>query len=157
MSAKLTLDEARAILKRAVEKAAEVGWVSTYVVVDAGGNLISLTRMDGAPPASAAISRAKAYLAAVTGGPSMRFCARVAGHPERYDAYQRLLPSPIFPGPGAMTIVKDGEVVGGFASSSAAGDAGMRFEMGGKKLSREDVVTAYALQIPYLEQHGSMN
>ena len=40
MSAKITLQEAREILRRAVEKSVEVGWISTFVVVDEGGNVI---------------------------------------------------------------------------------------------------------------------
>ena len=38
MSARLTLDEARAIIGRAVEKGSEVQWISAYAVVDEGGN-----------------------------------------------------------------------------------------------------------------------
>jgi hypothetical protein len=32
----------------------------------------------------------------------------------------------------------------------------MQVEVDGKKLSREDIVTAYALQIPYFEQHAGI-
>ena len=67
MSAKLTLREAREIIKRALEKGREVGWISAYAVVDEGGNVISMSRADGAPAAAAVTARSKAYLAAVTG------------------------------------------------------------------------------------------
>jgi len=49
MSVKLTLAEAREILGRAVEKSREVQWISAYAVADEGGNIISISRLDGAP------------------------------------------------------------------------------------------------------------
>ncbi len=156
MSAKLTLREAREIIERAVEKAEEVGWISAYAVVDEGGNVISMSRADGAPAAAAALARSKAYLAAMTGRQTLAFSNRMDAHPVRFDGYRSLLPRPLFPGPGAMPIKKDGKVVGGFASSVSSHDGGMQIEVDGKKLSREDIVTAYALQIPYFEQHGDV-
>lgn len=155
MHAKLTLSEAKTILDRAVAKAVEVGWISAYAVVDEGGNLMALARVDGAPPGAAPLAWAKAYLAAVTGEMSMGFGTRMHVYMERFLAYQQILPRPIFPGPGAIPIVKDGKVVGGFSSSLSAKymENGMKFELNGKIYSREDYVTAYALDIPYTEQH----
>lgn len=154
MSAKLTLREAREILERAMEKATEVGWVSAYAVVDEGGNVISISRMDGAPAAAAPMARSKAYVAAVTARQTLAFSNRMDAHPIRFDGYQSILPRPLFPGPGAMPIKKDGKVVGGFASSVSSHEGGMQIEVEGKNMSRMDIVTAYALQIPYFEQHG---
>ena len=154
MSANLTLHEAREILRRAVEKAKEVAWISAYAVVDEGGNVIAISRMDGAPAAAAALARSKAYLAAVTGRETGSFSTRMDSHPVRFDGYQSILPSPLFPGPGAMPIKKDGKVVGGFSSSLSSHEGGMKIEVDGKIVSREDFVTAYALGIPYVEQHA---
>lgn len=156
MSAKLTLQEAREILVRAVEKAREVGWVSAYAVVDEGGNVISISRVDGAPAAAAPMARSKAYLAAMTRRHTLPFSNRMDAHPVRFDGYQSILPRPLFPGPGSMPIKKDGEVVGGFASSVSSHEGGMQIEVEGKKMSREDIVTAYALRIAYVEQHGDV-
>jgi uncharacterized protein GlcG (DUF336 family) len=156
MSAKLTLREAREILKRAVEKSEEIDWISTYAVVDEGGNVISISRVDGAPAAAAALARSKAYLTAVTGRHTMAFANRMEAHPIRFDGYQSILARPLFPGPGAVPIKKDGKVVGGFASSVSSNEGGMQVEVDGTKLSREDIVTAYALQIPYFEQHAGI-
>ena len=156
MSAKLTLEEARAIIKRGIEKGAEVKWISAYAVVDEGGNIISLSRANGAPPAAAKLSRAKAYLAAMTCRSTLPFSERMDKHPTRFDGYQNMLPRPLFPGPGAVPIVKDGDVVGGFSSSVSYHTGGMQIILDGKEVSREDVVTAYALQIPYEEQHADV-
>ncbi len=155
MHDKLTLAEARQILSRAVEKATEVGWISSYAIVDQGGNLISLCRVDGAPPLSAPLSWSKAYLAAQTGEMSMDFGNRMHEHFERFLAYLKIFPRPIFPGPGAIPIKKNGKIVGAFSSSLSDKytEMGMKFELDGKYFSREDYVTAYALDIPYIEQH----
>jgi uncharacterized protein GlcG (DUF336 family) len=60
----LTLDEARAMIERGVAKARELGQAGAIAVVDAGGNVVSISRMDDGPVASIAVSTAKAYLAA---------------------------------------------------------------------------------------------
>ncbi len=133
-----------------------MGWISAFAIVDEGGNVISISRVDGAPAAAVAVARSKAYLAAVTGRPTLGFSDRMHAHPERFDGYQSILREGLFPGPGAMPIVKDGRVVGGFSSSLSAGEGGMKFEVDGEMLSREDYVTAYALQIPYFEQHAEI-
>jgi uncharacterized protein GlcG (DUF336 family) len=156
MSTKLSQGEARAILRRAIEKGTEVDWISTHAVVDAGGNVVSLSRADGAPSGAAPLARAKAYLAAVTGRPTVLFANRMDAHPLRYLGYRAILPRPVFPGPGAMPILRDGKVIGGYSSNLSSNAGGMKIELGGKKLSRADLVTAHALGTDYLEQHADV-
>lgn len=153
MSGKLTLQEAREILARAVEKSREVQWISAYAVADAGGNIISISRLDGAPAAAVPLARSKAYLAALTGKTSMPFEQDVETHPVRFHGYQSILPKPVFGGPGAVPIRRDGKVVGGFSSSVSYSAAGMQTQVDGRNYSREELVTAHALQIPYDDQH----
>lgn len=153
MSEKLTLQEAREILRRAVEKSLEVDWISAYAVADEGGNIISISRLDGAPAAAAPLARSKAYLAALTGKTSMPFEQDVETHPVRFHGWQSVLPRPLFGGPGAVPILRNGKVVGGFSSSVSYAASGMQTTVAGKQYSREELVTAHALQIPYDEQH----
>ena len=75
--------------------------------------------------AAAALARSKAYLTAVTGRHTMAFANRMEAHPIRFDGYQSILARPLFPGPGAVPIKKDGKVVGGFASSVSSNEGGM--------------------------------
>ncbi len=56
----LTLHEARAVSDRVREHATELGATVTIAIVDAGGHLQVLDRMDGANPLSARIAPAKA-------------------------------------------------------------------------------------------------
>ncbi len=156
MSEKLTLQDAHKIIERAVEKSKEVNWISAYVITDAGGNVISISRMDGAPSAAVDIARAKSYISAIFGQDTKAFTDRMEAHPVRFAGFQQVFPHPLFPGPGGVPIYKDGVVVGGFSSSISSNKGGMKIKVDGKTLSREDIVTAYALQVPYVEFHGDM-
>lgn len=61
----LTLDDARAIAAAAEAEAHKNHWAVTLAVVDAGGHLLWLQRLDGAAPISADIAPAKARTAAL--------------------------------------------------------------------------------------------
>jgi glc operon protein GlcG len=62
---KLTLEGARAVLEAAHRKAEEIKIPMNIAVVDDGGHLLAFERMDGAKPASIAISMVKAQAAAM--------------------------------------------------------------------------------------------
>jgi uncharacterized protein GlcG (DUF336 family) len=153
LSEKLTLREARAIIARAVEKSIEVEWISAYAVTDEGGNVISISRLDGAPAAAVPLARSKAYLAALTGKTSMPFEHDVETHPARFHGWQSVLSKPVFGGPGAVPIKRNDQVIGGFSSSVSYAATGMQTIIAGKRYSREELVTAHALQISYDDQH----
>jgi uncharacterized protein GlcG (DUF336 family) len=57
----VTLKEARAVIAAAEKKAAEIGQPMNIAVADAGGNLVSHVRMDGAWMGSIDISIKKAW------------------------------------------------------------------------------------------------
>jgi uncharacterized protein GlcG (DUF336 family) len=57
----LTLEDARTVIAAAEAKAAEIGQPMNIAVVDAGGNLVSHVRMDGAWLGSIDISINKAF------------------------------------------------------------------------------------------------
>src|SRR5258708_4099047 len=61
----LSQEEAQRVIAAAQARAAQVGIRVTVAVVDEGGLLLSLSRMDGAPPLSAQIAEAKASGAAL--------------------------------------------------------------------------------------------
>jgi glc operon protein GlcG len=61
----LTLDDLRSIAAGAEAEAEAHGWAVTVAIVDDGGHLAWLQRLDGAPPISAEIAPAKARTAAV--------------------------------------------------------------------------------------------
>jgi len=61
----LTLEDARTIAAAAEAEAAKNGWAVCIAVVDDGGHLLCLARLDGAAPISAQIAPAKARTAAL--------------------------------------------------------------------------------------------
>jgi len=61
MAASVTLEDARRVISAAESKAHEIGQPMNIAVVDAGGNLVSHIRMDGAWIGSIDISITKAF------------------------------------------------------------------------------------------------
>ncbi|MBL0086352.1 MAG: heme-binding protein [Ideonella sp.] len=61
----LTLDDARAIAAAAELEANAHGWAVSIAIVDEGGHLLWLQRLDGAAPITAQIAPAKARTAAM--------------------------------------------------------------------------------------------
>lgn len=61
----LSLEDVRAIAQAAEQEAQRHDWAVTIAVVDDGGHLLWLQRLDGAAPISAQIAPAKARTAAV--------------------------------------------------------------------------------------------
>ena len=84
---------------------------------------------------------------------SFSFEKEAESHPMRFHGHLLLSPRPLFGGPGAAPIERDGQVIGGFSSSTSYATSGMQITIDGKQYSREDVVTAHALQIEYDDQH----
>ena len=150
---KMTLARARKIIRRALEKGAEIDWISTHAVVDEGGNIVSISRADNAPSGAAPVAISKAYIAAVTGRQTLMFAERMDKHPLRFHGYQSILPRPLFPGPGAVPVISDGRAIGGYSSNISSNKSGMKIVVDGKKLSRCDIVNAHAVEAPYIEQH----
>lgn len=61
----LTLDDVKAIAAAAEAEARSNNWPVTIAIVDDGGHLLWLQRLDGAAPISAHIAPAKAHSAAI--------------------------------------------------------------------------------------------
>jgi glc operon protein GlcG len=61
----LTLEDVRAMAAAAEAEAQKNNWAVTIAIVDAGGHLLWLQRLDGAAPVSAEIAPAKARTAAL--------------------------------------------------------------------------------------------
>ncbi|QPF74459.1 heme-binding protein [Roseateles sp. DAIF2] len=61
----LTLDDVKRIAAAAEAEATSHGWAVSIAIVDDGGHLLWLQRLDGAAPISAQIAPAKAHTAAL--------------------------------------------------------------------------------------------
>jgi uncharacterized protein GlcG (DUF336 family) len=115
----LSLEDANKVIADAHARAAEIGVSVTAAVVDEGGHLIALGRMDGAPPLSPQIAEAKAVGAAMLlrdGGSLLKLAE---DRPGFFSAVDRLVRVPLIPGPGSMPIDRDGLTIGAVGVSGA--------------------------------------
>ncbi len=107
----LTLEDCRKLMAAAQAEARRHDWIVAIAILDDGGHLLHLERMDGASPANAAIAVEKARTAAVSRRPSRMWEERVAG------GRISMLKMPVLPVTGGVPIVVDGVCVGGIGAS----------------------------------------
>ena len=110
----LTLEDCRKMSAAAEAEAKRNNWNVAIAIVDDGGHLLHLVRMDGATPANAAISVEKARTAATTRMPSKTWEDRVAG------GRTSMLKMPVLPVQGGLPIKAEGSCVGGIGASGVA-------------------------------------
>ncbi len=108
----LNLHDANELIKRAHAKAAELGIRITVAVVDEGGLLIALARMDGAAPLTPQIAEAKAVGAAMLHRDGASLGDLAKDRPGFFSVADRLVRVPIVPGLGSVLIKRDGKVLG---------------------------------------------
>ncbi|MEY4748828.1 MAG: hypothetical protein RIQ60_1042 [Pseudomonadota bacterium] len=122
----LTLDDVKRIAAAAEAEALAHQWAVTISIVDDGGHLLWLQRLDGAPPVSSHIAPAKAHTAALGRRESKVYEDTI--NQGRYS----FLSAPTIEGmlEGGVPIVVDGQCVG------AVGVSGVK--------SNEDVMIAKA-------------
>jgi glc operon protein GlcG len=103
----LTLEDCQKISAAALAEARKNNWNVTIAVLDDGGHLLHLVRMDGATPANAAIAVEKGRTAAVSRRSSGKWEDIVKG------GRTAMLKMPgILPVQGGVPIVADGTCVG---------------------------------------------
>jgi uncharacterized protein GlcG (DUF336 family) len=118
----LSLAQANVLIAAAHDHAAANGWKITVAVVDEGGHLVALGRMDGAFPLSAQIAEAKAAGTALWHRDGDRLAASHANHQGFFDAVSKLPRLPLIPGPGALVVRNGDAVLGAAGASGATGD-----------------------------------
>lgn len=107
----LTLGECRGMIAAAEAEAARNRWIVSIAIVDDGGHVLLLARMDGAAPVTAEIATQKARSAAIA-----RRSTKISE--ERIAAGRvALLKMPVLPVQGGLPIVHEGQCVGGIGVS----------------------------------------
>jgi uncharacterized protein GlcG (DUF336 family) len=117
----ITLNEARTIINAAEKKAEEIGQPMNIAVVDAGGNLVSHVRMDGAWLGSINISINKAFTSRAfdittkdlgeNSQPGQQFFGIHASNDGKIMIFA-----------GGIPLKKDGKVVGAIGVSGGSGE-----------------------------------
>jgi uncharacterized protein GlcG (DUF336 family) len=121
MPASVTLEDARRVISAAENKAQEIGQPMNIAVVDAGGNLVSHVRMDGAWIGSIDISINKAFTSrafdistkdlAEHSQPGAQFYGIHVSNAGRIRIFA-----------GGIPLSRDGEVVGAIGVSGGSGE-----------------------------------
>jgi uncharacterized protein GlcG (DUF336 family) len=157
------LEQARALVQRAVDKAEQLGLRGGVAVVGASGALVTASRLDAGGPGGMARATSKAWISATQQIPSTEHLHRMTTLPAPIsNGFVGISPQAMFPGAGGMPIRDEaGAVVGGIATSGATvspflptGVAPEVVSADGEPANPEDLLIAYALGIPYVGQHG---
>ena len=172
MTPDISLDQARTLIGRAIDKAEQLGLRGSVAVVGGSGVLVSASRMDASGAGGMARARSKAWIAATQQVPSaehLRRMVTIAGPVAQ--GFVSCSPEANFPGAGGMPVLgpaglgpagrEQNLVVGGIAASGAAvspfypaGTDPMDMIADGVPANPEDLVVHYALGVPYAGQHG---
>jgi uncharacterized protein GlcG (DUF336 family) len=158
----LDLAGARSLVQRAVDKAEQLGLRGAVAVVGASGTLITASRMDAGGAGGMARASSKAWISATQQIPSSEHLSRMTTIASPVAAgFARVSPEAKFPGAGGLPVWADGTVVAGIAASGATvspflpeGIDPRAVSADGRPANPEDLLIAYALEIPYAGQHG---
>lgn len=112
---KITLDEARTIIRAGLESAAEQGVGMAVAVVDYAGQLVAFERADDAPWIVSEIAWRKARTSAAFGKSSGDREEGWAGRP--FFAQSVIALGDYVVGKGAVPLFRDGEVIGAVGAS----------------------------------------
>ena len=113
----LTLDEARSVSARVREHATRLGARVTVAIVDSGGHLQVLDRMDGAPPLSARIAPAKASSVALFHRDGSELARLQQAWPALFAQLDQVAGTPVIAGAGSRLIRRGDAVAGAIAVS----------------------------------------
>ena len=117
----LTSDQALSLLTAAQEESTRLGVPMSFAVMDAGGHLVALVRMDGAPWISTDVAQGKAWTAAAYGMPSAGQKAKMDALPNFSTALTTMTGGRFTPQPGAVPVYADGRLVGALGASGGTG------------------------------------
>ena len=127
----ISLQQAQELTAVAHERAGTLGVPVTVAVVDEGGHLISLGRMDGAFALSPQIAEAKAVGAAVwyRDGASLRDLREA--RPAFFEAVGHLTRVPLIPGLGSVILRDGGRVLGAVGISGGSSEQDLECALAG--------------------------
>ena len=119
----LTLDEALALCAAATTAAEQEGVPPmSFAVMDPGGHLVALARMDGALWITATVAQGKAWTSAAYGVPSAAQKEKMAPMPNFSASITAMTGGRFTPQTGAVPVYRDGVLLGGLGGSGGTGD-----------------------------------
>jgi uncharacterized protein GlcG (DUF336 family) len=163
MAQDIDLASACELVRRAIDKAEQLGISGAIAVVGASGALITASRMDEGGAGGLGRARSKAWIAATQKIPSTEHLHRMTSiAPPVAAGFAAISPEAAFPGAGGMPIRDErGRILGGIAASGSTVSPFYPAELDrslsvvdGRPANPEDQVIAHALGVSYVGQHG---
>ncbi len=111
MKPALTLDDAKKLMAAAEEEAIRNKWEVVIAVLNDGGRIVAVHRMDGARPGNDQIAIAKANTSAMTCRPSAVWEKWIEGAHKAYVTF------PFIAAQGGLPIIIDGDLIGAIGVS----------------------------------------
>lgn len=118
----LSLEQAQQAIDGAHEHASGLGIRIAVAVVDEGGTLQALARMDGAPPLASQIAESKAVGAALWHRDGDALAAVNETRHDFFEAVNRLVRMPLIPGRGSVLIRRSDAILGAVGVSGGNPD-----------------------------------
>lgn len=118
----LTHDEAVALCAGARAAADALGVPMAIAVMDPGGHLLALVRMDGAPWITATVAQGKAWTSAAYGTPSAAQKEKMAAMPNFAGALTTMTHGAYTPQTGAVPVYRSGVLLGAVGASGGTGE-----------------------------------
>ena len=107
----MTLDDAKTMLAAAEAEAARNNWEVVIAILNGGGRIVAVHRMDGARPGNDQIAIAKATTSAMTCRPSVVWEKWIEGPHKAYATF------PFIAAQGGLPIIIDGDLIGAIGVS----------------------------------------
>jgi len=107
----LTLDDAKKLMAVAEEEARRNNWEVVIAILNDGGRIVAVHRMDGARPGNDQIAIAKATTSAMTCRPSVVWERWIEGRHKAYATF------PFIAAQGGVPIIIDGDLIGSIGVS----------------------------------------
>ena len=143
----LPYQDARTLADGARALALEVGKALSVAVVDYGGFVVLVERMDGARPMTPSIALSKAYSAAVMQRPTYLLENWRNSDPVFFTQVGRMGQHPIVATKGGYTLKRGGETLGGLGISGGSPDEDQKI--------CEDVLRAAGFELDFPEWAGT--
>lgn len=118
----LTSDDALALCAAARSAAEDLGVPMAFAVLDPGGHLVALVRMDGAPWITATVAQGKAWTSAAYGAPSAAQREKMSALPNFSTALTTMTHGAFTPQTGAVPVYREGVLVGAIGASGGTGE-----------------------------------
>jgi uncharacterized protein GlcG (DUF336 family) len=117
----ISLADAKRIVEAVCRHAVELNKPMTVAVVDTGGFVVALERMDGARPLQPSIATAKAYSAAIMQRPTLMLKAWADSQPGFFAQVATMGLHPIVATEGGVPIKRAGTLIGGLGVAGGLG------------------------------------